>query len=139
MRLAILAALAAVPLAGQAAAQTMECQRIGGESAPGVVEATGYQVQMEAGRVARIVLRLPNGQSSTTTLSPVRDQAGRSMRLITFPIQNGATSAVFNLVTVEQQGTVVMETWIRESTAPADAPPRHNWYRLRCQGSAGGK
>lgn len=49
------------------------------------------------------------------------------MRLIAFPIPNGATSAVFNLVTVEQQGTVMMETWIRESTAPADAPPRHNW------------
>lgn len=139
MRPAFFAALLSLPFAQPAAAQGMDCERIGGASATGVVEALGYQVQMEAGRVARIVLRLPESRSSTTTLSPVRDEPGRSMRLATFPIQNGAVSAVFNMVTVEQGGTVLIETWIRESSSPADTPPRHNWYRLRCQGSAGGK
>lgn len=139
MRLPIAAALAALSCAAPAAAQTMECQRIAGVSAPGIVEALGYQVHAEGGRIARIVLRLPNGQASTTTLSPVRDEAGRSMRLVTFPVQGGGVSAVFNMATVEQAGTVLIETWIRESTAPAETPPRHNWYRLRCTGSAGGK
>ena len=139
MRLALFATLAALPLALPAAAQTMACERIGGESAPGVVDAVGYEVRLEAGRVANIVLRLPNARTTSTNLVPVRDEAGRSMRMITFPIQSNAVTAVFNLVTVEQTGTVLMETWIRESNAPAEAPPRHNWYRLRCQGSGGGK
>ena len=48
---------------------------------------------------------------------------------------NARAAWVYDVAT----GTVLMETWIRESNAPAEAPPRHNWYRLRCQGSGGGK
>jgi len=120
-----------------AAAQTMECTRIAGESPPGVMEAVRYRVRIEAGRASTIMLDLRNGQTTTTLLAPVRDEPGRSMRLATFPAQNGAVSAVFNLVTVQPDGEVLMETWVRPSDSAAEVPPRHIWYRLRCQPGGG--
>lgn len=139
MRRPALALLVALLPAAPALAQPLACTRIGGESAPGVVEAQSYGVEMQGGRVATVTLSLVNGRTTTTALAPVRDDPARSMRMASFPMQNGVVSTAFNMVTVEPAGTVLIETWIRTSDSPADTPPRHVWYRLRCAAGTGGK
>lgn len=128
------------PIAAVRAQVSGPCARLAGESAPGVVEAIGYTVQFEQGRVAAIMLRLPNSRDSTTHFTPVRDEPGRSMRLATFPrnTQPPSFAAVFNQATVGPGGIVTVETWVRFTDRPAQEPPMHNWYRLRCDGTTPG-
>ncbi len=137
--LATILAAALLAPATASAQQSGPCIRLEGENAPGVIEALGHSARFERGRVAAIILRMPNGRDSTALFSPVREVPGRSMRLITFPrdTQPPSFTAVFNLATVAPDGTVLVETWVRGTDRPPEEPPLHNWYRLRCDGTAG--
>lgn len=140
LTLAAVAAACFAPIGVAQAQVSGACTRLEGQSAPGVVEAVAYTALFEQGRVAAITLRLPNGRDSTTYFSRVRDEPGRSMRFIVFPRNNTGQppsyTIVFNQATVEPGGTVLVETWLRTTNRPAQEPPLHNWYRIRCDGTA---
>ena len=72
------------------------------------------------------------GQSPTTrtTLAPVRPGVSYGATLEDAP--GGNSQASFTMATVEQAGTVLLETWSWGPTGPAGRPPEYRWARLRC-------
>ncbi|WP_270933455.1 hypothetical protein [Falsiroseomonas oryzae] len=48
------------------------------------------------------------------------------------PAGQAEPEAAFTLATVEQAGTVLLETWRWRATTPGSPPPRYAWARLRC-------
>lgn len=126
-------ALLAVPAA--AWAQTPRtCELLEASTRPGIMPATAYAAVIEGGALRRVVLTLANGQRTTTDFTPMT--GGVSVRLITFPDPRDATrvTAVFNRAVVGEDGTVLVETWLRQA---GEAAPAHNFYRLRCPTGGG--
>ncbi|MBR0679769.1 hypothetical protein GXW74_04675 [Roseomonas eburnea] len=121
-------ALLALPVAAQGQA-LVACEPLEATSRPGIMPTRAYAVEIEGGTLRRMVLTLANGQRSTTEFMPM--SGGVSVRLITFPDPRDATrvTAVFNRAVVSPDGTVLVETWLRQA---GDAAPAHNFYRLRC-------
>lgn len=130
---------AVLALAGPAAAfgqALMPCQEIEATARPGMMPTAGYAVAFEDGAVRRVVLSLANGQRSVTEFAPMG--GGVSVRLTTFadPRDARRVTAVFNRAVVAADGTVLVETWLRQ---PDEAVPAHNLYRLRCPAGGAAK
>lgn len=76
--------------------------------------------------------RAAAGQSPTTrtTLAPVRPGVSYGATLNATP--GGNSQASFTMATLEQAGTVLLETWSWGPTGASGRPPEYRWARLRC-------
>ncbi|MBW8268070.1 hypothetical protein [Caldovatus aquaticus] len=139
--LAAAASVAAASLAPAAAGRAQAsgpCVRLGGESAPGAIEAAGCAVRCEQGRGAATALRLADGRDSTALFLPARDLPGRSLRraIVARDTPPPSFGAVASHATAEPGGTVPVETRVRLTGLPAREPPLPAWCRPRCDGTA---
>lgn len=108
----------------------VECNPVEGWNPPGTTAVTRWQVAFAKGRVTRVVLRNAEGQESTSELTPSRPGLSYRSVLNRSPQDPAVWRAIFNLVTVEPGGTVLLETWVRQTDRPGEN--RYIWNRLRC-------
>ena len=83
-------------------------------------------VTMAAPRTAR-------GPAPAAELRPVRRGVSYGAALAPAAgAAGGAWEAAFTMATVEEAGTVLLETWRWGATGATAAPPTYAWSRLRC-------
>jgi hypothetical protein len=135
--------VAAIPLvlataAGAAAQQPrpalQDCGVVASEGLPGLIDANAVGLVFAGEGLDRHVTtarpRSAQGAAPTTELAPVR--RGVSYGATLAPGPSGEWLAEFTLATVEEAGTVLLETWRWGPTGPTGRPPAYAWSRLRC-------
>ncbi|HYF08055.1 MAG TPA: hypothetical protein VD970_10565 [Acetobacteraceae bacterium] len=135
---ALIAPLLAGPAGAQPAPQAslQDCSPVEAAGTAGRMEvaAVGLAFAGEGNErhVAAAQPRSAAGQSPTTrtTLAPVRPGVSFGATLEAMP--GGSHQASFTMATVEQAGTVLLETWSWGPTGPQGHPPEYRWARVRC-------
>ncbi len=138
---ACLAAMPFILIAAGGAAQDQAGQR------PALQDCSVLQSEGLGAGVASIGLAL-TGDGPDRHVAAAQPRGGGSpapdvaMRAVRAGVSYGAAlappegarepEAAFTLATVEQAGTVLLETWRWRATSPASPPPAYTWARLRC-------
>ncbi|MBD0273037.1 MAG: hypothetical protein ICV73_14060 [Acetobacteraceae bacterium] len=129
---ACLPLLASAPAPAQEPPRFVECALIEGANPPNVSQAMRHEIGFANGRIARVVLTLPNRPApSVSELLPLREGLSYRSLLFEAPAAPGAWVSVFNLATIEAGGVVLLGTWMRHSTLPNETA-RYGFMRLRC-------
>jgi hypothetical protein len=74
--------------------------------------------------------RSARGAAPATELAPIR--RGVSYGAALAPDAGSEWEASFAMATLEEAGTVLLETWRWGPTGPTGRPPTYAWSRLRC-------
>lgn len=134
--------IAAIPVvlataAGAEAQQPalQDCGVVASEGLPGPDDANSVGLAFAGEGPERHVVaarpRSARGAAPATELAPVRRGVSYGAALAPGP-GGGGWEAAFTMATVEEVGTVLLETWRWGPTGPTGSPPAYAWTRLRC-------
>ena len=107
------------------------CERLDGITVRQAPAPASTAMEFQDGTVVATLFRSQGGATTVSDLRPVR--RGVSTRMLLLPKPGADPSvprAVFNLVTVEPAGTVLLETWWKEGLNAEETT--FTWSRYRC-------
>ncbi len=123
-----LAAAAFLATAGQAAA---ECALLGTEPAVAAnLRPRAFAAEFAGDVASAVLVTLADGAPHRIELERLRP--GQSHRMTLFSGRGTEPYAVFTLATTEPGGTLLVETWVQDTSPYPSPPPRRSWFRLRC-------
>jgi hypothetical protein len=130
--------LATTPAVAQPAAQPraslQDCSVVASEGLGGREAASSIGLAFSGDGPERHVVaaapRAAQAPAPEAELRPIRPGVSYGATLSQPP--GDAQEAAFTMATIEEAGTVLLETWRWRAMGAATAPPAYAWSRLRC-------
>jgi hypothetical protein len=112
-----------------------DCSIVASEGLPGSEETSAVGLVFAGeGPESHVVAAAPRSASGPAPATELRSvRRGVSYGATLAPTASGGGwEAAFTMASVEETGTVLLETWRWGATGPTGIPPAYAWSRLRC-------